>query len=200
MIQIQDQEPSTMEQAIVWHLSRGFANIKSTGPTVYCMGEEKNEFLNSNSFICKSAFNLKNETRGIGNTDKDYIKFETLFIKQFEKLSEYYKDVDFEDIMVEFSLSLSEILKLNPDVITMELTAEKSVYYTFLKDDYSIFIQHYLNISDTEDDEAILTAFKGDLKLPSFAGNLDETLIELKEIIYPSNQTKSWLPCYELSY
>lgn len=197
---IQTQEPNTITQAMLWHFAKGVTNIGSTGPIVYCMGEKENPFLNSDSFICKSAFNIRDETREISNSDKDYIKFETLFIKQYEKLSEYYKDINFVEIKEEFSMSLSEILKFNPDVLTMELTTERSVYYTFIKNDHSIFIQHYLNVTDSDDDEAILTAFKGDSKLPSFAGSLDETLSELKEIIYPANEVKSWSPHYELSY
>ena len=200
MLDIQTQEPNTVAQAIIWHFSTGITNIASTGPTIYCLGETENPFLNSGSFVCRSAFNMRGETTGINNSDKDYIKFETQFIKQFEKLSEFFKDVTFEEIKEEFSMSLSEILKLKPEILTMELTSERSVYYTFIKNDYSVFIQHYLNVLDPDDDEAILTAFKNDSKLPSFAGSLDETLDELRDIIYPSSEVKSWSPRYELSY
>lgn len=110
--------------------------------------------------------------------------------KQYEKLSEYYKDISFVEIKKEFSKSLLKILKFNPDVLTMELTTERSVFYTFIKNNHSIFIQHYLDITNANDDEAILTAFGGDSKLPSFAGSLDETLNELKEIIYSVNEIK----------
>lgn len=196
----QTQEPNTIARAIVWHFSRGITNIGSTGPIVYCMGETGNPFLNSDSFICKSSFNMRRETREVSNSDKDYIKFETLFIEQYKRLEGFYGDNNFEEIKAKFSMSLSEILKLKPEILTMELTSEQSVYFTFIKDNHSIFIQHFLAINDPDDDEAILTAFKGDLKLPSFAGDLDETLNELRNIIYPSTKVKSWSPRYELSY
>jgi hypothetical protein len=197
---IQTQRPNTVAQAIVWHFSEGITDILSTGPTVYCMGDKENPFLNSGSFMCKSAFNMRGETRKMSSSDKDFIKFESLLINQYKNLSEYYKGTSLEEIKKEFSVSLSELLKFKPDVLTMELTSEKSVYYTFIKKDYSIFIQHYLDIKDPDDDVAILTAFKANTKLPSFAGNLDETLSELKDIIYPANEVKSWSPHYELSY
>jgi hypothetical protein len=197
-LNIDTQRPNTIAQAIVWHFTNGATSIQSTGPVVYCMGEMGNPFLNSGSFVCKSAFNMKQGTTN--SSDKDFIKFESQFIKQYQKLSEYYTEGNFEKYKQKFSVSLSEILKFKPDVLTMELTTEGSVYYTFIKNDYSIFIQHYLDIIDLEDDEAILTAFNNDTKLPSFAGSLDETLIELKDIIFPANKVKSWSPSYELSY
>jgi len=192
------EEQNTITQAIIWHFSRGVSNIGSTGPEFYCLGNSENPFLNSNSFLCKSAFNMREETTELGYTDKDYIRFEKLFVSQFEN-SEYFNNADLNKALEGFSNSISELLKLNPDVLTMELTSEKSVYYTFIKNDFTIFIQHYLDILDFDDDEAILTVFKGDSKLPSFGGNLYEALNELKDVLYPANKVKSWTPQYELS-
>jgi hypothetical protein len=50
----------------------------------------------------------------------------------------------------------------------MELTHEQSAFFTIKKNDYTFFIQHFLNEIDEDDDEAILTVFKGNEKLPSY--------------------------------
>jgi hypothetical protein len=196
---VDTEKPHSIAQAIVWHLTNGSTTIQSTGPTIYCMGDTGNPFLNSESFIYKSAFNNRKD-QTTPNSDRDFIRFENQFLAQYKRLSEYYTDLSFESYKQKFSLSLSEILKLKPDVITMELTSEQSVYYTLIKGSLALFIHHYLNVEDLDDDEVIITAFNGDSKLPSFAGSLYGALNELKKIIYPSSEIKSWSPSYELSY
>lgn len=184
--------------AIIWHVGRNIQSIKSTGPGFYCMGEYRNPFLNSSSFACKSAFNLRNQTSWSDESDKEFLKFESVFLQQVDK-SKLQFLAPLTEIKFRFSLALSEILKLDPDTLTLELTSERSIYYTFIKRDYSIFIQHYIDSIDLDDDEIILTAFKGTNKLPSYAGKLAIVIAELREIIYPKSELKSWLPSYELS-
>ena len=64
----------------------------------------------------------------------------------------------------------------------MELTHEQSAFFTIKKNDYTFFIQHFLNEIDEDDDEAILTVFKGNEKLPSYAGSLLKTISELNSV------------------
>jgi hypothetical protein len=64
----------------------------------------------------------------------------------------------------------------------MELTHEQSAFFTIKKSDYTFFIQHFLNEIDEDDDEAILTVFKGNEKLPSYAGSLSKTISELNSV------------------
>lgn len=187
-------------RAIKWHFVSGTTQIVSTGPTVYCVGDNENPFLNSLSFIYRSSFNLPNTTREISSSDKDFIKFEARFIAQYQKLEEHYGKSDFALVKRNFSESLSELLKLKPDTLSLELTPDKSVYFTLLKGKYSVFIQHYLDVSDSDDDEAILSAFRENEKLPSFAGRLSDTLSELRKILFSPIEGKSWSPRYELSY
>ena len=198
-INIDLDKPSNLKQAIVWHSANGFVTIASTGPEIYCLGEMANPFLNSGVFVCNSAFNKKKET-SVNNSDRDYIKFEKQFEKQFELISEYFENISYEKIKSNFSLSLSELLRFKPNNFSLEMTIEKSVYYTLIKNDYLIFIHHYLDIQDAEDDEVIVTGFKNNDKLPSFAGNLAEAIRSLSNILYPTNEVKLWRPRYELSY
>jgi len=65
----------------------------------------------------------------------------------------------------------------------MEVTYDQSIFYTVKKGEYIFFIEHFLDTINDDEDEAILTVFKGDDKLPSYAGNLYETLREINVVL-----------------
>ena len=50
--------------------------------------------------------------------------------------------------------------EINPSAISLELTHEQSVFYTIKKADYTLYFQHFLNDTEEDEDEAILTIFK----------------------------------------
>jgi hypothetical protein len=133
------------------------------------------------------------------NADKEFIKFKKLFKAQYETLAEYFAAVNFIAADEKLSLSLNSILSTNPDVISMELTHEQSAFFTIKKNDYTFFIQHFLNEIDEDDDEAILTVFKGNEKLPSYAGSLSKTISELNSVLEPENPFNFQLSLNELS-
>ena len=81
----------------------------------------------------------------------------------------------------------------------MELTHEQSAFFTIKKSDYTFFIQHFLYEIDEDDDEAILTAFKGNEKLPSYAGSLSQTISELSSILEPDSLFNFHLSLNEVS-
>lgn len=114
--------------------------------------------------------------------DKKFINLENSFKKQFNTLSEYYHDIDYESAKKTFAQSCSVLLELRPEVFSLELTSEKSIFYTIKKDSYTFFIQHFLNVIDEDEDEMIMSAFNGAEKLPSFAGTLKNVFIELNNI------------------
>ena len=102
--------------------------------------------------------------------DKQFVQIESAFKNQFDKLANYYDGIDINFAKQKLALSLSLILELCPDVLTVELTPEKSIFYTLKKDDFTFFFQHFIEVNE-DDDEAILTGFKGKSKLPSYAGS-----------------------------
>ncbi len=120
----------------------------------------------------------------ISKTNKQYINFQTSFDKQSYKLKEFWDAVDYAQVKKKFSKSSSILLELNPDVFSMELTTEGSVFYVFRKIDYSFFIQHFLDVHDIDDDEMIITMYRSNIKLPSYAGTLNSALAQIKNVLF----------------
>ena len=135
----------------------------------------------------------------ISNSDRKFIHFEKSFKNQFELLSAYFENLTFQEANEKLSSSLISLLNINPDAISMELTRDKSIFYTLKKKDYTFFIQHFLNEIEEDEDEAILTVFKDDNKLPSYAGSLLQTISELNTLLEPANTSKLELELNELS-
>ncbi len=133
--------------------------------------------------------------------DKQFVQFEGVFKSQFENLSHLYGGLDFNLAKQKFAESISSLLELCPDAISMELTHERSIFYTIKKDDYTFFLQHFFEHQDEDEDEAIVTIFRGVNKLPSFAGTLGDTILEISSyILLPANTTNIELPEYEFSF
>jgi hypothetical protein len=187
-------------QEIVRFVERDYANTGSTGSVMYAYSDEAFPFFHSNQFGSKSPYEGTLSDISISDSDKKFINFKKAFKAQFDSLSEYFSDVNFNVANEKLSLSLSSLLASNPDVISMELTHEQSAFFTIKKSDYTFFIQHFLNEIDEDDDEAILTVFKGNEKLPSYAGSLSQTISELISVLEPVSTFKLHLSLNELSF
>ena len=187
-------------QEIVRFVERDYTNAGSTGSAMYAYSDEAFPFFHSNQFGSKSPYEGTLSDISNSNSDKKFINLKKTFKNQFETLSEYFTDVNFNVANEKLSLSLGSLLASNPDVISMELTHEQSAFFTIKKSDYTFFIQHFLNDIDDDDDEAILTVFKGNEKLPSYAGSLSQTISELFSVLEPVSTFKLHLSLNELSF
>jgi hypothetical protein len=175
-----------------------YANTGSTGSIMYSY-EETFPFFHSNQVGFKSPYEGTFSDIINSNSDNKFISIKKTFKAQFELLEEYFADVNFIEADEKLSLSLSSLLASNPDVISMELTHEKSAFFTIKKRDYTFFIQHFLDEIEEDDDEAILSVFKGNQKLPSYAGSLSQTLSELISLLEPVSTFKFHIALNELS-
>jgi len=134
-------------------------------------------------------------------SNKKFITYFISFKAQFKKLQQHFGEIDINEAKLKFANSLSSILFLNPDLLSMELMYDKSIFYTIRKGTYTIFLQHNIDVND-EDDEAILSIFQNDKKLPSYAGPLKSVMNEFSNIIAQSIEYKFETPIHtnELSY
>lgn len=187
-------------QSIVRCIDRDYLNSGSTGSVVYAYADAAFPFFHSNQFGSQSPYEGTLGDVSNSNSDKKYINFKKSFKVQFETLSEYFANVDFVSAEEKLSSSLSSILASYPDVISMELTHEQSAFFTIKKNEYTFFIQHFLNEIDEDEDEAILTVFKGNQKLPSYAGSLLQTISELNSVFEPVSTFKFQFELNEVSY
>jgi len=156
-----------------FHTKLSLSNWKSTG----CIADTNYTFarLLFERSLIKRNHSIKELFSRIRNS----------FEEQFQKLSEHFKDLDKNEVKNKLDLSLIGLLLINPDVISMELTWEKSLFYTLKKDRYTFFIQYFLDEIESEDDEAIMTVFENDNKLPSYAGILQDVIDTLQKYFSP---------------
>lgn len=105
------------------------------------------------------------------------------FKLQFLKLSSYFPDLDFATANERMMMSLYQIMNLDPTSISLELIPDGNVFYTIKKNSYTIYYHHFIvDIIDDSEDEVVLTIYKGERKLPSFAGSLEDSHSVLRKI------------------
>lgn len=182
------QEVKT-KHAIVWKINTS----QSSGLSFY-----DNEAYRQTFFHTLSISNSGYESTQRDYFDKRFISFELSLRKQYEALSEHLEDVDFIAVKDKMKESLTELLNFKADAFSMELSSEKNIFYTFIKDDYSIFLTHsFTNDIDEDDDEAIISIFKGNNKISSCSGTIKEVICLLEEYISPE---KYIVDCVEQDY
>lgn len=154
----------------------------STGSTLFYINDLKESFFKSRigDDFCNNT--LTEVGTQHNETNKLFIKLSNLLNLQYNHFAEFYNNISLAEIKSITSGILSELLSLSPDAFSLELTSEESVFYTFKKDAYSFYIQHYF---ETEDDgfNATLVTFKGDSKVESINGNINSILDSLKSKI-----------------
>ena len=114
------------------------------------------------------------------DNNKEFVRISREFIVQFPGKSEWFHDLSLNDAHQKMKNSLSEILNLNPEKISLQLTHEGSLFYTFLKDGAKFYMQHYLT-TDKDEDEAFLNIFYSEEKNENFAGELSNILKQLRD-------------------
>jgi len=133
-------------------------------------------------------------------SNKKYILLKNLFRQQYIQLESYFEGINFEVANEKMAKSLNSLLETDPEIISMELTHDQSIFYTLKKGSFTFYLQHFLNDIDKDDDEATLIMFKGDDKLPSYAGSLTETMFVLNDTLLTNNLLKIEFLENELSF
>lgn len=159
---------------------------------------ENVRFFDYNNLIKQSAFAfMLNENyflREFLETQRDIIDFEndklinleSHIIKQYDKLYEYYNSIDIDFFKSEHLKVSADILSYNPDVISTQLTSDKSIFATFTKDDLVYHLDYYLEKSD-DDDDVVLAVTNNNNITKSFSGSYDFVMDKLEKIIPSSN-------------
>ena len=84
---------------------------------------------------------------------------------------------------------ISELSYFNPEAVEIELTDEKSIYFSFKINKKIIFIDYYLELEnkeqevDGDDSELLISVFKSNLKVFNGSGNFTESLIHLSDFL-----------------
>lgn len=158
----------------------------STGSTLFNICELKESFFNSKvgEELCNPS--LTNIGTHHNETNKMFIKLNKILSEQFINISEYYNNISLSEIKSISSTIINKLISLSPDALSLELTNEESIFYTFKRDAYSFYIQHYF---ETEDDgfNATLVTFKGDNKIDSINGDINNILASIEAKVSNNN-------------
>ena len=119
----------------------------------------------------------------IDDTTARFIKLEQSFIQQYEAHPEYLGNQSEYCVKEKMKMSAELLLHCNPDVITLQVTGEGSLYYTVCKNDTTFYLQHYLIDEFDGTDEAIVTVYKDNNRILEYGGSLVETIQQITMIL-----------------
>jgi len=118
------------------------------------------------------------------NNNKKYLKLASKIKSQLKAKSELYNN--FPDFLIEkeFAICTNELLEMQPDLISVELTSESSLFYTVRKNSFTLFFQYFLNDDKFDkSEEALLSMFFNDDKLPSKEGDRSSVIAYAKDLV-----------------
>ena len=110
------------------------------------------------------------------NSNIEFVHFEIDFKNQFKKLSEFYNGINGAYALDKMRTSLSELLYFQPDVLSMELSYERNIFYTLKKARHTAFFSVSLESDGDKEDEAFVSIFEDKVSLPNFSGSIEETI------------------------
>jgi hypothetical protein len=112
------------------------------------------------------------------------IRIEQKLVREFEQISEHFGGLGKEKFKLLFTRSLASLVNLYAEAFSAELTTDASIFYTFRKGNYTFHLSHYF--LETPPEEAILSGYNKEEKLPGFSGTMEEIIyrimIELNRI------------------
>lgn len=118
------------------------------------------------------------------NDNKKFLKLQSKLRLQIKAKKDYYKDIAIQTIENEFASCTNDLLEIKPDLISVELTSEKSLFYIIKKNTYTLFFQYFLSENKlNEYEEALLSVFHNDSKLPSFEGDKRMVVSYAKDLV-----------------
>jgi len=121
------------------------------------------------------------------NSIRQFILLEQSFLQQLEKFPEIFDGQNKYALQEKIKLSADAILNCLPDRVSLELTHDGSIFYTFFKDNSTIYFEHFLIDEFDDSDESIITIFQADESVLSYGGSLVDSLHELNNFLMPQS-------------
>lgn len=188
-------------QEIVWQCTQDDSIGYSTGSALYYLFNIDESFFHSASygFMCKKESNDFSTPNN--HSHKRFLKHEQQLQSQYNALVDYFADYSFEEIK-HFAVNvISNLLDLDPEAFKIELTSDKSIFYSLKKGSFTIYIQHFIEFDEDDNYDASLVIFNGNAKLPSVSGNISDILLHIENVILGANPLNIKIEyCDALSY
>ena len=112
-----------------------------------------------------------------------FVNFIKKINHEYDELKTQLKDFSRNTIQKKIEFSLSSFLELNADSLSVELTAEAILFYTIKKNNFTIYIDQYLDTKTGANDEFVLTAFEQKKMLNNKNGSIYTILLSIQDII-----------------
>jgi len=118
------------------------------------------------------------------NANRQFIALEKSFLKQLEQDPDFIQGANPYVLREKMKLSANAILAYAPDKISLQLT-EESIFYTLIKDDITLYLQHCLVDELDGRDEALISIQRNNINLFNYGGSLPEAIVHIKNFLIP---------------
>ncbi len=118
---------------------------------------------------------------------KQFIRLEKSFKSQLENDPGIFGNQNTYVLQENMKISAEALLDCMPEKISLRVTDEGSIFYTVIKGDLKIYLQHFLINEFDDTDEAIISIFQGNDNLLNYAGELAEVINQLGNFFSPKN-------------
>ena len=124
------------------------------------------------------------------SNDKILIDTRLSIKNQLKHYLSYYEEnrINKEYLNYIFETSLNEILKFNPEKLSVEITHDYSLFYSIFKNDIKVYLEFFLK-NEEDEDSAMLSVYKSDENMKSFGGSWHYIFEKLKSEIETTKQT-----------
>lgn len=126
-----------------------------------------------------TQFLSNNQDAFMSENDQTIRPHTKLFVKYFQKFDkEYNQNIDnlkkysAEWVRKKFVSSLSYLLTLDPDALSIEISEDATLFYTIKKNNFTFYIDQYIDSEDNVDEEFVLTIFNRNQMGVTKSGNI----------------------------
>lgn len=90
---------------------------------------------------------------------KSFVKYVQKFDKEYNQNIDRLEKYSAEEVRKKFISSLSYFLTLKPNAFSIEISEDETLFYTIIKNDFTFYLDQYIDSDDTLDEEFVLTTF-----------------------------------------
>ncbi|HRO43455.1 MAG TPA: hypothetical protein PL009_11525 [Flavipsychrobacter sp.] len=115
-----------------------------------------------------------------------FIRLHRLFREAFQRKSDLFVGYSKSDIEDKAMRSIKVVMDFKPGVAGLEITYEGELFYTIIKDDLRLYLQHCL-LEDNDLDEALVSIYCKDEPLLNYSGSLASVGLQMLQTIQSSD-------------
>ena len=156
----------------------------------YSFLNKKAESYNRKKFLVSKFTNSSNSFFRKSHNDKLLINSKNSFDIQMNSSFKYFDTENITKRYLEyfFNTTTNELLSMNPEELSVELTHDASVFYTIIKSGIKIYVEFYLE-QEEDEQQAMITFFQNNNEITSFSGDVNNILAKYFQRLDTANQT-----------